>query len=108
MIVSVAFFGLQLIAPVGAVASTVSGEVRLKISNTQMKKNLLQRKIRVMNSELKKTAAAIALADKRIAELKGKGKNVKILENRIASLKLKQATQDTIVAKLQTELALIK
>ena len=108
MIVSVAFFGLQLITPVGAVTSTVSGEAKLKISSTQMKKSLLQRKIRMMKSELAKTAAAIKFADKKITELKEKGKSVTILENRLQKLKEKQATQEAAVAKLEAELALIK
>jgi predicted RNase H-like nuclease (RuvC/YqgF family) len=108
MIVSVAFFGVQLITPVGAATSTVSGEAKLKASSTQMKKSLLQRKIRVMKSELKKTAAAIALADKRIVDMKAKGKSVTILENRLQKLKEKQTTQEAAVAKLEAELALIK
>lgn len=108
MIVSVAFFGLQLIAPVGAVTSTVSGEAKLKISNTQMKKNLLQRKIRMMNSELTKTARAIKIADIKIWELKAKNKSVKVLENRLQTLKSRQIVQESAVARLQAELVLIK
>lgn len=108
MIVSVAFFGLQLIAPVGAVTSTVSGEAKLKVSSTQMKKTLLQRKIRIMKSELTKTATAIKVAEKKIADLKARDKSVKVLENRLETLKTKQKTQETAVAKLEAELAKLK
>lgn len=108
MILSVVFFGLQLIAPVGAVTSTVSGEVQLKASSAQMKKSLLERKIRVMKSELRKTAAAIQLAEKKIVDLKAKGKSVKILENRLETLKTKQKVQEAAVVKLEAELAKLK
>lgn len=108
MIVSVAFFGLQLITPVGAVTSTVSGEAKIKASSMQMKKSLLQRKIRVMKSELAKTAAAIKVAEKKIIDLKAKGKSVGILENRLETLKARQKTQEAAVVKLEAELALIK
>lgn len=108
MIVSVAFFWLQLITPVGAVTQSVSGEAKLMVSASQMKKSLLQRKIRIMKSELAKTSTAIKIAEKKIVGLKAKWKSVKVLENRLETLKAKQSTQETAVAKLETELALIK
>lgn len=107
VIVSVLFFGLQLVAPVGATTSTtISAEQSARA--LQMKKSILERKIRVMKSELKKTAAAIVLAEKRIADLKAKNKNVKLLETRLATLKEKQLTQESNLAKLIAELAKLK
>jgi hypothetical protein len=80
MIVLVAFFALQLVTPVGAMTSTVSGEAKLKTSNNQLKKTAHQRKIRMMRVELERTAKAIQLAEKKIVQLKAKNKSVKILE----------------------------
>ena len=108
MIVSVAFFWLQMITPVGAVTQSVSGEANIKISANQMKKSLLQRKIRMMKSELTKTSIAINVAEKKIAGLKAKWKSVKVLENRLETLKAKQDTQEAAVKQLEAELALIK
>ncbi len=107
VMISVVFFGLQLVAPVGATTSTtVSAEQAAR--SLQMKKSLLERKIRIMKSELRKTATAITLAEKRIADLKAKGKSVKILESRLETLKTKQKTQEAAVAKLEAELAKLK
>lgn len=108
MIISVVFFGFQLITPVGAMTSTVSGESKLKVSGTHMKKSLFQRKIRSMNAELKKTATAIKVAEKKIVVLKAKNRSVSVLEERIEKLRNKQKIQESVLTKLETEFALVK
>lgn len=108
MIVSVAFFGLQLTTPVHAITSTISGESQIQVSSTQMKKSLLQKKINIMKSELAKTTAAIKVAEKKIVDLKAKGKSVGILKSRLETLKARQKTQESAVAKLEAELAKLK
>lgn len=107
VMISVVLFGLQLTAPVGATTSTtVSAE---KVARAlQMKKSILERKIRIMQLQLKKTSTAITTADKRIADLVAKWKSVKVLQNRLETLKTKQKTQEAIVAKLVAELAKLK
>jgi hypothetical protein len=72
VMISVVFFGMELVVPVGAATSTVSGEAKLQISGTHMKRSILERKIRMMQSELKKTATAISLAEKKITYLVSK------------------------------------
>ena len=108
MIVSVVFFALELVVPVGATSSTVSGESVLKVSSSQMKKTLLQRKIRILKTELAKITTAIGSAEKKIQDLKAKKRDVTTLENRLASLKTKKEVQESNLAKLITEFSKLK
>ncbi len=108
-IASVASLGFTaLIAPVGAVTSTVSGEVKTQVSPTQIKKALLNKKIRIAKLELAKTTTALVALEKKLANAKSGSVLASLFTKRIATLQAKQSLQQTKLTKLEAELALIR
>ncbi len=108
-IASVASLGFTaLIAPVGAVTSTVSGEVKTQVSPTQIKKALLNKKIRIAKLELAKTTTALVALEKKLANAKPGSVLASLFTKRIATLQAKQSLQQTKLTKLEAELALIR
>ena len=73
-----------------------------------MKKAVLQRKIRMMQSEIKKTETALRYAQKRLDSLKNSGKSTTSVQKRVDMLTEKKVSQQKLLDPLLGELALIK